>query len=130
MQKSPVLKALLASLFAAIIPGVYAQPSPNNWEVSPKVCIVESMGDECEIALNINVQKLEKGQYCYFQNDTLLSCWHTENTQNQVVLRFSEPTILILKNQHDETVFSHPIDLKARESTKRTRRVRQPWSLF
>lgn len=130
MRMNPTWLTLLAASLGIVMCDNKAQAAPIQWEVRPKICIVESMGDECEIVLNISAQDLPQGRYCFYQNEALLNCWHANKAQKQVRLRFSEPTELVIKNENNEAVFIHSIDLKARESTKRTRRVRQPWSLF
>ena len=108
----------------------HAKATSISWDIRPKTCVVESIGEPCEIELQIELHALPKGQYCYFQNDVLLNCWDSEIPQTRVVLRFNEPVTFALKDKNGKTVLVHSIDLKTRENSKRTRRVRQPWSLF
>ncbi len=110
------------------IPKVWgAAPS---WSVQPKVCIVENLGDTCEMALTLNFQNLQPGTYCYYQDQTRLSCWSGTAQQNTLVIRFNEDTVLYLKSENGTVILSHEMDIKARASKKQVRRVRQPWSLF
>lgn len=88
-----------------------------------------SLGDQCEMELNIAVNQLPKGEYCYYQDSALLQCWTDTPPQENLRLRFSQSTTLHLKNHQGQTLLSHEIQIKAREQAS-TRRVRQPWSLF
>ncbi len=102
----------------------------QRWTVQPSSCIVDTLGDECEMQLNIMTRDLTPGDYCYFQDQVQLSCWHTDEPITQVHLRFTQPTVVLLKNAQGQIMLTHSIDIKSRESSRKTRRVRQPWSLF
>lgn len=100
------------------------------WKVQPKVCIVEKLGAICEMELEIQLTPLTPGRYCYYQDTQVLQCWRHDNPITVLRVKFSQATVLYLKDQQQNTVFQHELDIKAREITRKTRRVRQPWSLF
>ncbi|GAC15410.1 DUF3019 domain-containing protein [Aliiglaciecola lipolytica] len=101
-----------------------------SWSVQPKVCIVENLGDLCEMELSLSFHGLEPGKYCYFQDQTRLNCWSGSAQQTTLLIRFTKDTVLYLKSAQGNVILSHKMDIKARASNKQVRRVRQPWSLF
>lgn len=101
-----------------------------TWNVQPKVCIVEKLGASCEMELEIQLSPLNPGRYCYYQDSELLQCWPHDNPITVLRVKFSKATVLYLKDQQKNTIFQHELDIKAREISQKTRRVRQPWSLF
>lgn len=100
------------------------------WKVQPKVCIVEKLGASCEMELEIQLSPLPPGTYCYYQDTEILICWPHNDPVTVLRVKFSQATVLYLKDQRKKTVLQHRLDIKAREVSSKTRRVRQPWSLF
>ena len=100
------------------------------WKVQPKVCIVEKLGAICEMELEIQLSQLPPGNYCYYQDTKILQCWPYENPVTELNVKFSDATVLYLKDQQQKTILQHKLDIKARQVIRKIRRVRQPWSLF
>ncbi len=113
-----------------VLPKFSAIAAEQNWNVQPKVCIVEKLGASCEMVLAIKLEQLPKGTYCYYQDDAILLCWPHDNPIDELKVRFSKATKLSLRNQQNQSIFEHELDIKARDLPRKTRRVRQPWSLF
>ncbi|GAA0855306.1 DUF3019 domain-containing protein [Aliiglaciecola litoralis] len=107
----------------------FCYSEPVGWNVQPKVCIVKDKGDVCELELTITTRGLPAGEYCFFQDSSLILCKANLSSHETITIRFSESTRLQLRAKGGEVVLSHDMQIKARESN-RTRRVRQPWSLF
>ena len=123
----------LASFCLVISHIAYAKAddaSRLSWQVQPKVCIVEKLGDSCEMALSIVTKGLEQGEYCYFNNDQLMHCKSFIHPNDTITVRFSGLTVLQLRDSQNNILLSHEMQVKARNSRSQTRRVRQPWSLF
>lgn len=113
--------------------GVFAQAPQKayiSWRVQPKVCIVAKLGDSCEMALLISTDGLKPRKYCYFKNNQKMHCKTFNQAEDTVVVKFSQHTVLELRDQNDTILLSHEIQIKARNRKPKTRRVRQPWSLF
>lgn len=101
-----------------------------SWRVQPKVCIVAKLGDTCEMELLISTDGLRPGKYCYFKNSQKMHCKAFKHAEDTVIVKFSQHTVLELRDQNDTILLSHEIQIKARNRQPQTRRVRQPWSLF
>lgn len=121
---------LTSSLVGFSARGIASQNNKVFWLVQPTVCIVQTLGDRCNIDLDVVLPRLTKGQYCYYQDSTLLSCFFETNPILKLSLNFSENTLLELKNGSEETVFEQVLEIRTREKQKKTRRVRNPWRFF
>ncbi|GAB2692788.1 DUF3019 domain-containing protein [Aliiglaciecola aliphaticivorans] len=119
---------MISLLALAYLPNSWSQTP--SWRVQPKVCIVENLGDTCEMVLTLKFENLAPGTYCYYQGQTRLNCWTGAAVNKTLIIRFIEETTLYLKSDNGKVILSHQLDIKARASKKRVRRVRQPWSLF
>jgi hypothetical protein len=116
----------------------------QGWLVQPKACIVEALGDECELSFDIILPTLEKGVYCYFANNENLQCFNSKNPVSVIEISFSENTLLSLRlmpstnntilaidtNNLPPPLFTQMLEIRTRTSKKQVRRVRDPWSLF
>ena len=110
---------------------IHAQSADNDtWRVRPNTCIVQSLGDFCELELSINLPELPQGEYCYYQNEQSLLCFELSNPILLVELRFSKYTLVTLRNKSQQILFTQALNIKTRKTKKKVRRVRDPWSLF
>ncbi|MFT6087826.1 MAG: hypothetical protein ACJA11_003092 [Glaciecola sp.] len=129
-------QALLCALFIIPTQGCLAakaladETRLHQWLVQPKACIVQKLGDTCEIDINITLPPLPPGQYCYHQDKQRLICFDAQAQVSQLTLSYTQTIILTLQNQANEPFYSQKLKIKTRESKKRVRRVRDPWSLF
>jgi hypothetical protein len=128
--KKPLVLSLLYLLMIQSR-SIQAQDKNNDtWRVQPNTCIVQSLGDFCELELSIILPKLPEGEYCYYQNEQLLFCFELTSPKLLVEMRFSEYTLLTLRNKSQQILFTQALDIKTRKTKKMVRRVRDPWSLF
>lgn len=104
--------------------------STNTWRVQPNTCIVQSLGDFCELELSISLPALPQGEYCYYQNEQRLFCFNLTKPVLLVEIRYNEYTALTLRNSSQQILFTQDLDIKTRKTKKKVRRVRDPWSLF
>jgi hypothetical protein len=104
--------------------------SNNVWRVQPNTCIVQSLGDFCELELSIDLPALAQGGYCYYQNEQRLLCFDMSEPLLLVEIRYNEYTALTLRNSSQRILFTQVLDIKTRKTKKKVRRVRDPWSLF
>ena len=129
-----IIKSLVLSVsFLLLIQSqiTRAQDLDNNtWRVQPNTCIVQSLGDYCELALSISLPSLPDGEYCYYQNLEVLTCFSLSRPILLVEISFNEYTLLTLQNKSQQILFTQALDIKARKTKKKVRRVRDPWSLF
>ena len=108
-----------------------AEQNPNsNWQVRPQACIVRTLGELCEVNLNIVLPELAEGEYCYFQNERRLVCFSPQNRIENIKLSFRKDTLFALKYTAQQILFSQTLKIKTRETNKQIRRVRDPWSFF
>jgi hypothetical protein len=129
IKKSLALTLLYLTLISS--PSINAQGvDTDTWVVQPNTCIVQSLGDFCELALSINLPALPHGEYCYYQNEQVLSCFDLNTPVLLVEIRFNEFTLLSLRNTSEQIIFSQALAIKTRKTNKKVRRVRDPWSLF
>lgn len=117
-------------LFIQSQPTLAQDKTPDTWQVQPNTCIVQSLGDYCELALSINLPSLPEGEYCYYQNLEVLLCFELNKPTLLVEMRFNEYTLLTLRNNAQQILFTQALDIKTRKAKKKVRRVRDPWSLF
>ena len=96
----------------------------------PSVCIVEELGATCEMNVQIEIDSLKGGTYCYYLDHKLLQCWSHDNPLKSLTLRFSKETVLLLKDHQQNTILQQKLEVKVRNKTIKARRVKQPWSLF
>jgi len=102
----------------------------HQWLVQPKACIVQKLGDTCEIEIIITLPPLPPGLYCYYQNKLRLMCFDAQAPMMQLTLNYTQSILFSIQNQENEIFYSQQLEIKTRESKKKVRRARDPWSLF
>ena len=118
-----------------------SQEQKTDWQVKPKACISENLGDKCLLTLEVELPELEYGTYCYFADERQLDCFEHEDVLTEVSIEFNENTMLSLRQVSsnslmpmqdisDTTVFIQALEIRTRQTKKRVRRLRDPWSLF
>lgn len=122
-----LVKILLLSL--SFISQSLLANSPE-WQVLPKVCLVDVFNQECQMQLQITVKNIQQPSYCLFQDDKLLGCWKSDHTSITVPITFTQRTVLSLRNLQGQTKLEQTLTVKARRERKLRRRIKQPWSLF
>ncbi|MDF2177905.1 DUF3019 domain-containing protein [Aliiglaciecola sp. CAU 1673] len=121
-------------LFALLILWISAGGSPiavaqeRAWALKPTVCVVERLGEVCELPLNIELFGVFPAQACLFLQSTELACWSPIPSQISVVVEYNEPAEISLRDPLDLPILSSHLDIKALIPVRR--RVRAPWSLF
>lgn len=101
-----------------------------SWQVVPKVCIVQTVGDMCQLALNITLPALEHEVVCYYLDDNLLQCFPSIQPITKLTVSFSKNIRLTLRTKNAEILYTQALEIKTREISIKVRRVRDPWSFF
>ena len=117
---------LLCLLFIPLMP--YA--AAPSWHVSPNVCVTKELGDPCNLQIEILIDDVPPGEYCLYQDTSLVNCFSSSMEKQNIALTFSQNMQLKLVNQTGDTILSKPITVKGRAAPEGRRRVRQPWSIF
>lgn len=153
-----------------------SQSAQNVWQIKPKVCLVEKLGQTCEIRLNLSIDSdlyladkpaLHTNQYCLFLENAKLLCFSVvdnkfvknsannsassdlklQTSANQTMLlealevyeieqglsiklNINKESEVTIQNAQSQIVHSQILKIKARKASNKTRRLREPWSLF
>lgn len=111
----------------------YCQPADAvspTWKVNPKVCLIKSLSETCNMLLQIALSDLPSGKYCLYQNDRKLRCFEVDDTYFEQTVSYNDNALLSLRDQSGKALLSQQLTVKARQNQTVKRRVRQPWSLF
>ena len=101
-----------------------------QWQVKPSVCISDMVGDSCELALEIDLTNVPAGRYCLMLDDSVLRCALATDFAQKIAVTLTQNSQLTLVNGQQQTLLSHPLEIKSRQATLQRRRLRNPWSLF
>ena len=85
----------------------------HQWLVQPKACIVQELGDTCELNLNINIPPLAEGKYCYFLQNVKLTCFMHDRPVVTLQVTLENDTLLELRREL-------PTELVANRAVKRS----------
>lgn len=115
-----VLLAVQSWSFSAVAQDV-------GWRIKPNVCVVEKMGDACQLELSIEIWGELPPHACLFFSDQQLQCWQVPAKHVQLSLSYSETTVLSMRHE-DQDILTETLEVKAQSALRQ--RVRKPWSLF
>ncbi|WP_168171457.1 DUF3019 domain-containing protein [Lacimicrobium sp. SS2-24] len=101
---------------------------PAGWRVQPSICVVEQIGDACELQLNIRLWGDIPQHSCLFLKDTMLECWSVPSTHLRVNLEFREASVISMRDSDDRTLLEETLEIKSLSRIRQ--RVRTPWSVF
>ena len=73
-------------VFVLIMLSNTAKSEVGSWIVRPSVCIVEELGATCEMNVQIEIDSLKGGTYCYYLDHKLLQCWSHDNPLKSLTL--------------------------------------------
>ncbi|MDN4502006.1 DUF3019 domain-containing protein [Alteromonadaceae bacterium BrNp21-10] len=99
-----------------------------SWQVLPDTCVVQKMGELCEMSVEITTENLPNETYCLNLDGQALDCWLAAETSLQTVLSYRQALLLGLEDPHHNIVLSLQLKIKALQSNRR--RLRSPWSIF
>lgn len=99
--------------------------------VNPKICIVEKVGDSCEVKLKIKWQSLLPLSRCLYQNEEQNVCWYKKLQVSQAItFEIDESQNFSLLDEKNEVLALQQVKLNTHEPKKYRRRLRADWSLF
>lgn len=101
-----------------------------QWQVKPSVCITEMAGDSCELELAIDLADVPAGRYCLLLGNIELRCAQAGDFRQKISVTITKNSQLTLVNGLQQTLLSHPLEIKSRQASQQRRRLRNPWSLF
>jgi hypothetical protein len=120
-------------LFLFILSGFsqsLAASTPTKLIIRPSVCMVNKLGDTCEMAVKVLWQHDKPIDTCLFQNDLRLACWQNVREINtELVVSLDQDMKFILKNDQ-QTFASQQIKINTALPKKYRRRLRANWSFF
>ncbi|MGS2721678.1 DUF3019 domain-containing protein [Paraglaciecola aestuariivivens] len=120
-----IFVVFLATFFAQ---NTFAQAP--KWDLQPSICVVQNIGDVCEMLIKIDAHHLPQETFCLFLEDALIRCSKRAYFPQEIALTIKQNATLELKDAAHKTVLSKQLKIKYLESTHLRRRVRAPWSLF
>lgn len=107
------------------------QGETAGWRAAPTHCVVEAVGDECQVTLNLHVPQSDDEGYCLFMGDTRISCDYLPGKVYDVVLRFSKKQQLTVRNATTgDIVYDVTLHIESLKPHRKRRRIKQPWSIF
>ena len=114
--------------FCLILLTSTVQAKEPSWQVLPDTCVVNHLGELCEMAVEITTENLPDKTYCLNLGGQPLDCWLAAKTPLQTVLSYRQAIILGLTDSENDIVLSLQLKIKALQSNRR--RLRSPWSIF
>lgn len=131
MTSSIWKKLIFLFIFCGFLQSLTASASsPTKLIIRPSVCMVNKLGDTCQMAVKVMWQNDSPINACLFQNELRLTCWeniHEINTE--LVISLDQDMKFILKN--DQQIFaSQQIKINTALPKKYRRRLRANWSFF
>jgi len=108
----------------------FAASSTTKLIIKPSVCMVNKLGDSCQMTVKVMWHNNQSIDACLFQNDLRLTCWqnvHEINTEIDISL--DQDMIFTLKNEQQVFANQH-IKINAALPKKYRRRLRANWSFF
>ncbi len=104
------------------------QAEQAGWRIKPNICVVEQMGDPCELKLNISLWGEIPDHSCLFLQDAMVQCWAMPDKNISVTLEFREATVISMRDSDDRTLLQETLEVKSLSRIRQ--RVRTPWSVF
>lgn len=104
------------------------QADPAGWRIKPNVCVVEQIGDACELKLNISLWGDIPQHSCLFLKDAPVQCWAMPDEKISVTLQLREASVISMRDSEDRTLLQQTLEIKSLSRIRR--RVRTPWSVF
>jgi len=107
-----------------------AASSTNKLIIKPSVCMVERLGDSCQMTVKVMWHNEDFIDACLFQNDLRLTCWENVNDINREIdISLDQDMKFTLKN--DQQIFAYQqIKINTALPKKYRRRLRADWSFF
>ncbi len=107
-----------------------AASSTTKLIIKPSVCMINKLGDTCQMTVKVMWHNDQPIDACLFQNGSRLTCWqnvHEINTEIDISL--DQDMKFTLEN--DQQVFaSQQIKINTAIPKKYRRRLRANWSFF
>lgn len=104
------------------------QADPAGWQIKPNICVVEQLGDACELQLDISLWGDIPQHSCLFLQEALVECWAMPDEKISVTLQFHEASVISMRDSDDRTLLQQRLEVKSLSRIRQ--RVRTPWSVF
>lgn len=123
----PLLSLLVC--FNSFANGIHK--SDNLLAVTPKICIVEQVGDSCEVRLTVQWQSLLPLSHCLYQNEQENVCWYNQKQVSQAfIFEINQNQFFSLRDHKNQVLAAQQVQLNTHVPKKYRRRLRADWSLF
>jgi len=101
--------------------------------LSPEKCLLLNKAKECDIVVNVNWKTKTKGDYCLYNNLSVLpiTCWENDQqAKKDFLLSFTKNIHFELRHKkNNNVVFMATLKLYKKTSNLRRKR-RNPWSFY
>lgn len=104
------------------------QAEQAGWQIKPNICVVEQIGEPCELKLNISLWGDIPEHSCLFLQDAMVECWAMPDAQISVTLQVREASVISMRDSDDRTLLQETLEVKSLSRIRQ--RVRTPWSVF
>ncbi|GGD70276.1 DUF3019 domain-containing protein [Lacimicrobium alkaliphilum] len=104
------------------------QAEPAGWRIKPNICVVEQIGDACELQLDISLWGEIPQHSCLFIQDSQVQCWAMPDEKISITLQFREASVISMRDSDDQTLLQETLEIKSLSRIRQ--RVRTPWSVF
>lgn len=103
----------------------------KSFAVKPQVCIVEKIGEPCQLATTVSWQTTEVMKVCLLKEQEVMRCWEdTQSIREKLALVLKRSSKVHLVDQKQQMLASELLEVNAVNPKQRRRRLRPAWSLF
>ncbi|MCF2857648.1 DUF3019 domain-containing protein [Pseudoalteromonas sp. SMS1] len=107
------------------------QSSKAALTIKPIICMVQSIGQMCEMTIAVQWHAETVDDVCLFQDEQKLQCWqNTRQAKAKLNIALGQDMVFSLKNAKMETLASQKVKVNAAISRKYRRKLKSDWSFF
>lgn len=98
--------------------------------IKPSVCMVNKLGDSCQMRVKVKWHNAQPIDACLFQNNLSLTCWKgVREINTELNISLAQDMVFTLKNEQ-QLFASQQIKINTALPKKYRRRLRANWSFF
>lgn len=103
----------------------------THFSIKPYTCIVNKLGDTCQLTATVEWQAMENINVCLYQDNREMFCWNNVAKGKKVLpVNISETTQFVLSQKINQVLASQKVKIASATPMKKRRRLRSDWSIF
>ncbi|MDP2561053.1 DUF3019 domain-containing protein [Psychrobium sp. 1_MG-2023] len=121
----------LLGLLISASPTAFSQQSDIKLQIKPQACIVDKLGESCQLVLHADWQSSMAVDLCLMQQQQQLFCWkQRKQAKFDFNVSLRETTLFSLVDGQQQILASTKLKVSAANNKKYRRRLRPDWSVF